>query len=591
MNSEGLKDLATICSLCNEANIDYRDGVFRAIGEPTEAALKALVEKLGVPAETPSSLDTVVYPQDAYTIAHRCGDHWTSLYDRLAVLEFNRDRKSMSALCRPKPSYGGTESKPVKNRLLVKGAAEVVLARCNRLKLEDGTVIPIDDHLRKEIEKKLSEMASRPHRCLAMAYSDSQHILGDLQSIKTAAQAVESPSLRDSTRFIEFERNMVLVGICGIKDPARPEASEAILTSKKAGIRVMMITGDSKDTAVAIAREVNIFSAEEDVSQSAFTGAEFFDLPQDKHLELLKYGNKVFCRTEPRDKQQLIALLERLGEVTAMTGDGVNDAPALQQADIGIAMGITGTEVAKSAADMVLTDDNFATILNAVEEGRNIYSNMQTFICFLISCNIGEIATVFVASLLGLPEPLNPLHLLWVNLVTDGPPATALGFNPPDPGAMEKPPRSRNESILSKWLLIRYLVTGCYVGLATIGAFFWWYLDKGISFTQLMTWGRCSEWNGFTHSLPMKNACDIFSMRAKPQSLSLSVLVTIEMLKALSAVSLENSLWRVPPWKNRWLLVGVIVPFLMHLLILNVPLLATPFGLSPLSLKEWKVNL
>jgi Ca2+-transporting ATPase len=182
----------------------------------------------------------------------------------------------------------------------------------------------------------------------------------------------------------------------------------------------MMITGDSKETAVAIAKDVNIFTDDQDIAVSAFTTREFFELAPEAQLDLLRRGNKVFCRAEPKDKQVLITMLAKLGEVTAMTGDGVNDAPALKQADIGIAMGIAGTEVAKSAADMILADDNFATIVSAVEEGRNIYSNMQTFVTFLISCNIGEIATIFLSTLMGLPEPLTPLHLLWVNLVTDG---------------------------------------------------------------------------------------------------------------------------------------------------------------------------
>jgi len=221
-----------------------------------------------------------------------------------------------------------------------------------------------------------------------------------------------------------------------------------------------MSTGDCKETAVAIARDVNIFTEHEDVSDSAFTGREFFGMSEESQLQLLRTGNKVFCRTEPMDKQRLVLMLEKLGEIPAMTGDGVNDAPALQQAAIGVAMGVTGTEVAKNAADMVLADDNFATIVSAVEEGRCIYGNMQSFICFLISSNIGEIATILFATLLGLPEPLTPLHLLWVNLVTDGPPATALGFNPPDPDAMRKPPRPSGEPILSSWLLTRYLVTG-----------------------------------------------------------------------------------------------------------------------------------
>ena len=189
-----------------------------------------------------------------------------------------------------------------------------------------------------------------------------------------------------------------------------------MLTCLRAGIRVIMITGDAMETAVAIAKEVNIFVEGDEVK--AFEGKEFFDLPKADQLELVKTGNLVFCRTDPEAKQKLVAMLQQLGEVPAMTGDGVNDAPALQQADIGIAMGITGTEVAKEAADMVLADDNFATIVDAVEEGRCIYSSMQAFICFLISCNIGEILCILFAQILGFPDPLTAMHLLWVNLVT-----------------------------------------------------------------------------------------------------------------------------------------------------------------------------
>jgi len=373
------------------------------------------------------------------------------------------------------------------------------------------------------------------------------------------------------------------------------------LKCRDAGVRVMMITGDSKETAVAIARDVNIFGEQEDVRGQAFTGQEFFSLPEEDQLELMRRGNKVFCRTEPRDKQRLVVMLERLGETPAMTGDGVNDAPALQQAAIGVAMGITGTEVAKNAADMILADDNFATIVSAIEEGRCIYSNMQSFICFLISSNIGEIVTIFLATALGLPEPLTPLHLLWVNLVTDGPPATALGFNPPDPDAMSKPPRPRSEPIMSRWLLTRYLVTGLYVGIATLGTFVWWYADKGVGIGELWRWDSCPTWNGFGLSESVMSSlgisdgqspCSIFTdLKSRPQSMALSALVVMEMLKALSAISLESSLLAMPPWRNPWLLLGVAVPTLLHMLVLYVPFLASLFKLYPLSLEEWKVSV
>ncbi|CAM9620236.1 unnamed protein product, partial [Sphacelaria rigidula] len=242
---------------------------------------------------------------------------------------------------------------------------------------------------------------------------------------------------------------------------------------------------------------------------------------------------------------------------------------------------------------MVLADDNFATIVSAVEEGRAIYNNMQAFICFLISCNIGEIATIFFATLLGLPEPLTPLHLLWVNLVTDGPPATALGFNPPDPDAMSKPPRPRDEPIMSKWLLIRYMLTGLYVGFATVGVSVHWFLDHGVTWSQLVNWSTCVGDGMHLTSSPgleylADDPCSIFTKaKAIPQSLSLSTLVTMEMLKALSAVSVDNSMLRVPPWRNKWLLAGVALPFALHLAVLYAPGVGDTFGVAPLTWDDW----
>merc|ERR1711871_1573130 len=251
--------------------------------------------------------------------------------------------------------------------------------------------------------------------------------------------------------------------------------------------RIMMITGDSKETAVSIAKDVNIFTPDDDVSNRAFTGKEFFELPIVEQLNLMKTANMVFCRAEPRDKQKLITMLEKLDEMVAMTGDGVNDAPALKQAAIGVAMGIAGTEVAKNASDMILADDNFKTIVDAVEEGRAIYNNMKAFIRYMISSNVGEVASIFFTSALGMPAGLVPVQLLWVTLVPDGPPATALGFNPPDTDIMEKPPRRTDEVLINNWTFFRYLVVGAYVGVATVGIFGVWYcLDSflGIPITH-----------------------------------------------------------------------------------------------------------
>ncbi|MQL91349.1 hypothetical protein Taro_023948 [Colocasia esculenta] len=581
--------IAKIAAVCNDASVAQSGHQYLANGMSTEAALKVLVEKMGLPKALNSS-----------TEVFRCCQYWSSVAQRVATLEFDRSRKSMGVIVK-------TESG--NNMLLVKGAVENLLERSTHIQLLDGSVVRLDETSRSLILKELYGMSSSALRCLAFAYKIYLSEFATYDGENHPAHRL----LLDPSNYSSIESDLIFVGLVGLRDPPREEVHKAIEDCRAAGIRVMVITGDNKDTAEAICREIGVFGLEENISSKSITGKEFL-ARCDKKEYLRQSGGLLFSRAEPKHKQEIVRLLKEDGEVVAMTGDGVNDAPALKLADIGIAMGIAGTEVAKEASDMVLADDNFSTIVAAVGEGRSIYNNMKAFIRYMISSNIGEVASIFFTAALGIPEGLIPVQLLWVNLVTDGPPATALGFNPPDRDVMKKPPRRSDDSLINAWILFRYLVIGLYVGIATVGIFVIWYTHGSflgidlsgdghtlVTYSQLSDWGQCATWEGFKAS-PFTagsrvfsfdtNPCDYFQTgKMKATTLSLSVLVAIEMFNSLNALSEDGSLLSMPPWVNPWLLLAMSVSFGLHFMILYVPFLAQVFGIVPLSLNEWLLVL
>ncbi|KAK0746166.1 putative calcium P-type ATPase [Schizothecium vesticola] len=552
--------MAEVAALCNDAKLDYHShtGTFSNVGEATEGALRVMVEKIGPCA--PSDC----HPQDR---VHYASSWYERKYRRLATYEFSRDRKSMSVLVEAEG----------KQKLFVKGAPETVIERCTHVILgANGRKVALNSKLISLLQKEVVDYGNQGLRVIALARHDD--VTGN-PLLHTAKSTSEYASL---------EQNLTLVGLVGMLDPPRPEVPAAIQRCKEAGIRVIVITGDNRNTAESICRQIGVFGPNEDLTGKSYTGREFDNLSASEQLEAAKNAS-LFARVEPSHKSKLVDLLQSLNEVVAMTGDGVNDAPALKKADIGVAMG-SGTDVAKLASDMVLADDNFATIPMAIEEGRSIYNNTQQFIRYLISSNIGEVVSIFLTAALGMPEALIPVQLLWVNLVTDGLPATALSFNPPDHDIMKRQPRKRDEPLIGGWLFFRYLVIGTYVGLATVAGYAWWFMfySEGpqITFYQLSHFHRCSA------EFP-EIGCEIFSndMSKAGSTVSLSILVVIEMLNAMNALSSSESLLTLPLWENMMLVYAITLSMALHFALLYTPILQTLFSILPLNWTEWKAVL
>ncbi|KAJ3311073.1 hypothetical protein HDV04_004387 [Boothiomyces sp. JEL0838] len=580
--NHALNELSHICATCNDAKIVYEEesDSFTRVGEPTEAALLSLVEKLGTDDESLSQKLPEIPDIDALDKlsvkekADRSGfvnNYINNIYTRLNLFEFSRDRKSMSVLVEKAGSSKTRSRGQAKQLLYVKGAPESILERCSfiRLSSDPEKSVPITNAIRDMITEKVTHW-------------------GEQEALRVLAFAtVEKPQIPDKVdplRFESYESGMTFIGLVAMLDPPRPEVRQSIQRCNDAGIRVIVITGDNKKTAESICRKIGVFGADEDLTGKSYTGREFDQMTPKQKLGAVLHAN-LFSRTEPTHKSELVDLLKSQGFIVAMTGDGVNDAPALKKADIGVAMG-TGTDVAKLASDMVLADDNFATIVSAVQEGRSIYANTKQFIRYLISSNIGEVVSIFLTVVLGMPEALIPVQLLWVNLVTDGLPATALGFNPAGNDIMKLPPRDPKEPIVTTWLFIRYMIIGTYVGISTVFAYAWWFMfySQGpqISYHQLTNFHQCA-------TLFPEIGCEMFinELSHKATTMSLSVLVVVEMFNAINSLSENESLLTFPLWNNMFLVFAIILSMVLHLVILYVPFFTNLFAITPLNSEEW----
>ena len=566
-SSVAVARIASISAVCNDAKLSFdpKQRSFVNVGEPTEGALRAMVEKIGTPSV---SVNDKINSTPLHERLHEACSYYEKQSHRLATYEFSRDRKSMSVLV----ESGG------KQRLLVKGAPESILDRCSYALVGDSSpkIVPLSDKQSQVLSQEVADYGKKGLRVIALASVD------ELQSSSLLTTAETSED------YTKLEQGMTFIGLVAMLDPPRPEVKASIRKCKEAGIRVVVITGDNQNTAESICRQIGVFDEYEDLSGKSLTGREFDALSESQKMEAAVKAS-LFSRTEPTHKSKLVDLLQSAGEVVAMTGDGVNDAPALKKSDIGVAMG-SGTDVAKMASDMVLADNNFATIESAVEEGRSIYSNTQQFIRYLISSNIGEVVSIFLTAAAGMPEALIPVQLLWVNLVTDGLPATALSFNPPDHDVMRRPPRKRDEALVTGWLFFRYMVVGIYVGAATVFGYAWWFMfyveGPQISFYQLSHFHKCSA--QFSEI-----GCEMFSNdSAKAAStISLSILVVIEMLNAMNALSSSESLLTLPLWENMILVYAISLSMALHFALLYVPFLQGLFSIVPLNWAEWQAVL
>lgn len=494
-----LRELLTAAVLCNGATLRLEEGAWRILGDPTEGALLVAAAKAALTIEALAST------------SHFLGE-----------VPFDPERKMMTIVRR-------TPDGPV---AYVKGAPDVLLRHCTHRLAMDGTIEPITESIRAATLEANAAFAHQALRVLAMAHRRLER----------------EP---DAYRADELENQLVFLGLAAMKDPLRPEAKAAVQACRDAGIRTVMITGDHKDTAAAIAGE--LYGTDSQVE--ALSGMELDRLSDD---ELVKTVDQVavYARVSAEHKLRIIQAWKRRGGVVAMTGDGVNDAPAIKAADIGIAMGITGTDVTKEAADMVVTDDNFASIAAAVEEGRGVFDNIRKTVHFLLSCNLSEVLVMLFAALLGLPLPLLPIQILWMNLVTDGIPALALAVDPKAPDLMTRLPRRPEARLLDGGRLLAIGGEGLMLGVIALGAF------------SYSLYGLHQELD-------------------QARTVAFTVLVVAQLVHVFNCRSERLSLFQLGVGTNRALVWAFLLSLVVQVAVLTVPAVASIFKVAPLPIEDW----
>ena len=525
-------------TLCNDAVLEEN------IGDPTELALLQLAHSFGVDrAELEKHMP------------------------RRRELPFDSERKMMSTF-----HYRGNTG-----ITYTKGAPDVVLERCTHIMVR-GQCLPLQPGHVRQIRKAMEKMADEALRTLAIAMrvgipaqgaggrsAQSQGVWGPSASGLGQGSQAQGSGIQ--------EQGLTFLGMVGMRDPARPEAAGAVATFKQAGVETVMITGDHVDTAYAIGRQLGIVQSR----QQCMTGQELARTSEEELAERLAQV-RVFARVAPEQKVQIVTGFQQAGHIVAMTGDGVNDAPSLKKADIGIAMGAAGTDVAKQAADMILTDDNFATIEKAIEEGRGVYENIRKSVIFLLSSNLGEIATMFLAVICGLASPLRSSHILWINLITDSLPALALGVDPNDSRAlMQHPPRKPGESLFARGGLACTCFYGLLIAAISLTAFFLIPLQamkaQHLPFT-LENLGRMMALEGILR---------------RSQTYAFTVLGMSQLFHAVGMRDMGRSFFKMNHLENKLMILAFILGFLLQFAVTEIPFLITAFGTTHLQWREWGI--